>query len=149
MSTKLFPLVGSGSFCCFMNHPKHKFLCLVDWTSSGRNSAPVEVASLTHYFQRYIDPRWYKISSINCTKGRDKDAKCLYSLYTLLVSDQTKWSFPWVKSSMIGILGILNSNKNWWANGMFLFDGFLMWNSHSQVEQNKQDQIHIPFLKPR
>ena len=31
----------------------------------GRNPAPVEVGSLSHYFQGFTHPRWCRISSIN------------------------------------------------------------------------------------
>ena len=42
-------------------------------TVDGRNPAPVEVGSLSHYLQGVIHPRWYRISSINSiTKYLDK-----------------------------------------------------------------------------
>ena len=34
-------------------------------TVDGRNPAPVEVGSLSHYLQGFIHPRWCRISSIN------------------------------------------------------------------------------------
>ncbi len=38
-------------------------------TVDGRNPAPVEVGSLSHYLQGFIDPRWCRISAINSIKG--------------------------------------------------------------------------------
>ena len=36
-----------------------------NYTVDGRNPAPVEVGSLSHYLQGFIHPRWCRISSIN------------------------------------------------------------------------------------
>ena len=40
-----------------------RWLNLLD-TVDGRNSAPVEIGSLSHYLQGFIHPRWCRISSI-------------------------------------------------------------------------------------
>ena len=40
---------------------------LYSGTINGRNPAPVEVGSISHYLQGFVHPRWYKISSINRT----------------------------------------------------------------------------------
>ena len=79
-------------------------------TVDGRNPAPVEVGSLSHYLQGFIYPRWCRISSINsmtcnwpCMTSRDLDPwnsiripmdtlkptiptnKCTYITYTLYI----------------------------------------------------------------
>ena len=46
---------------------RQRFLCCCHYwnTVDGRNPAPVEVGSLSHYLQVLVHPRWCRISSIN------------------------------------------------------------------------------------
>ena len=41
---------------------------LNDTVDDGRNPAPVEVGSLSHYLQRFIHPTWYRISEPSTVK---------------------------------------------------------------------------------
>ena len=70
-----------GSLWCNGNvcNVAHQPPILVEWTSSlrcilykkqkdtvdGWNPAPVQIVSLSHYFQGFIHPRWCRISAIN------------------------------------------------------------------------------------
>ena len=80
-------------------------------TVDGRNHAPVEVGSLSHYLQGFLHPKWCRISSINSS-----NPPLIACLFVCFVKWRTAWwfhprwrncplistSFPWQKKRRDG-----------------------------------------------
>ena len=60
----------SSHFSSLRRHMVIHIHLLIGNTVDGRNPAPVEVGSLSHYLQGFIHPRWCRISSIKCIYGK-------------------------------------------------------------------------------
>ena len=58
----------STNFIHQLGHVVQKLNLYLPHTADGRNAAPVEVGSLSHYLQSFLHPRWCRISAINSMK---------------------------------------------------------------------------------
>ena len=68
-------------------------------TVAGRNSASLEVGSLSHYLQGFIHPRWCRILSINSTIQLGNSLESSWILWTLPASSPNRWRIRWKLTS--------------------------------------------------
>ena len=79
-----------------------------DATVDGKNPAPIEISSLSHYLQGFMHPRWCKIFSINSIPGHHQD-DMMMTLHFQARGSQPKPSCATIASCLRGV----NPSEQW------------------------------------